>query len=103
MTNNRESLESRLDDLPMMSVDLPNALILLGDAFDIDPAQLVRILMGDEVHPDPPALADFKEAHGAREVEVMIDLIFEAVDSSRYLPFILQALEIAELLAELED
>lgn len=103
MINHRDELENELDDMPMMSVDLPNALLLMGDAFDIDPILIIQALMGDEVMPDPPAMPELKEEYGAREVQLMVDMIFEGVDSSTYLPHILRSLQIISKLNDLDN
>ena len=103
MTNtndrDREALEARLDALPMMSVDLPGALILMGDAFDIDPIDLLDILIAD----DSDSLAEMREMSGAKEINLMIDMIYEGVDSSTYLPAILDAISTMNALLEFED
>lgn len=87
-----EAMQNELDDLPGMAIDLPNALIVVGDALDIDPKEIVRALINTKGTP----LDDLRTAHGARDINLMLDLIMEAVDSSTYFPPLLRALELIE-------
>lgn len=90
-TNDRRSeLEGMLDSLPMITLDLPAALMVVGDAFDIDPLDLLDILIAN----DTDSLDEIKEMSGAKEINLMIDLIYEAIDSSTYLPSIRDAISI---------
>jgi hypothetical protein len=98
----RNTLEGEMDDMPMMALDLTGALLLVGDALDIDPLHIVQGIMRHDLESDDPMLNDLREAHGTTGVNLMIDLIFEAVDSSTYLPFILRSLEISETLNALD-
>lgn len=94
-----ESLEIELDDLPMMAIDLPNSMMILGDAFDIDPLLVVKAMM--TFTDDDPIVKDLMEEYGSREVRVMIDLIEEGLDSSTLLPYLHRAIEIIQGLNEL--
>lgn len=83
----------------MMAVDLPNALIIIGDSFDIDPLDLVDGMV-EEAKGDREWIPRMKRESGAREVQVMIDLVDEAIDSSNDLLHLASALSI---IAELND
>lgn len=98
MTNQRDTLEGELFDLPMMAVDLSNAMIIVGDAFDIDPITLI-----DAYFNQPRSeWARFAGANGERECRVMLDLIDDALDSSTMIPDLTRALEIIAQLRDLD-
>lgn len=96
MTNKMNDLEDELNDLDIPIVMLDAALMVMGDAFDIDPLDIIDAMIGGEGTP----IDDLRTAHGANDVNLMIDILSEGLESSTQLPHIRRAIELHALLAE---
>ena len=93
--NPEEVLLEEYDDLDVPFLDIAVILITVGDCLDIDPIQFMRCLDND-------TLNDLRQSHGRKEIDLMEDLVAEAIESSTQLPHITRALEIHRLRSALD-
>jgi len=97
----REALETELDDLDIPMVPVDAILEVCGDAFDIDPKVLIQSVSTDtHTHPETPHTDALRAAHGAREVNLMIDLLMEGIESSTQMPHIARSIDINRALRD---
>lgn len=96
MTNSREELEGELNDLDIPIIMADAAIMILGDALDIDPLTVLTALMSE-----PRDLADLRTAHGENDVNLMVDMIEEGIESSTQLTHLARAIQLHRALEDL--
>ena len=86
----RDAIEEELADLDIPVVMLDAAVMMLCDHLDMDPFTMIDAYeKRDEVK-----IADLKTAHGAKDVDLVFDMLGEGLESSTQIPHIRRAIEL---------